>query len=454
MASSDGSENSGSKLGHSSSPSHSEQSSCSLLSQVTSSAESLTTPGPSANSQGKPLKRSSIKFQNDWKEAYLMWPNEEVFMTCIVCSEKLTSFKVSTIIRHINRKHKASRCYTLAKKQRLISCFQKNLAKQQIVMKKSMSPSELHKSASYKLAFILANHKMAFSACEAFTKFAKAAHPNSTVFKNMASSRNTIATKTVELYEKVIRPELTATVRESPFWSVIADDSTDSAVQEQCCVYARFIDMKKYALSTRFLSFQRLVGHPDAETIYQGIMQVIGGLNLPLEKLVGFTCDGASVMISSNQGVLGKLRQSVNSKLFSVHCPPHRLVLASKTAQREIPGFVEKLISDVLFYFRDSSTRRDKFMTLLQLTDPDHEYVALVQYHKIRWLSLSDCVNRVCNLLPSLVRYFDEEMRDTKNRIAVRKKAENLHARIEDPLFALYLYFLQPNLDILADINR
>ena len=38
-----------------------------------------------------------------------MWPNEsEGYMTCILCSEKLTSFKVSTITRHIERKHKQS----------------------------------------------------------------------------------------------------------------------------------------------------------------------------------------------------------------------------------------------------------------------------------------------------------------------------------------------------------
>ena len=45
-------------------------------------------------------------------------------------------------------------------------------------------------------------------------------------------------------------------------------------------------------------------------------------------------------------------------------------------------------------------------------------------------------------------------MRDMKNRVAVRRKAKDLHTRLEDSLFALYLYFLQPNLDILADINH
>ena len=102
-------------------------------------------------------------------------------------------------------------------------------------------------------------------------------------------------------------------------------------------------------------------------------MQIIdtAGLNLPLQKLVGFTCDGASVMISGNQGVLGKLRREINPKLFSTHCPPHRMILASKAAQKEIPDFVEKLVGDVLFYFRDSPTRSDQFKSLLELTDPD-----------------------------------------------------------------------------------
>lgn len=92
---------------------------------------------------------------------------------------------------------------------------------------------------------------------------------------------------------------------------------------------------------------------------------------------------------------------------------------------------------------------------LLELTDPEHEFIGLVNYHKVRWLSLSDCVNRICQLLPSLVRFIEEEKIDMANRIAVRRKAEYLHEKVVDPLFALYIiFFLQPNLEILADINR
>lgn len=59
--------------------------------------------------------------------------------------------------------------------------------------------------APYKLAFTLAKNELPFSACEAFVSFAKAADPESLVFKHMASSRTTIA---VELHQKVLQPEL------------------------------------------------------------------------------------------------------------------------------------------------------------------------------------------------------------------------------------------------------
>ena len=54
-------------------------------------------------------------------------------------------------------------------------------------------------------------------------------------------------------------------------------------------------------------------------------------------------------MTSQHGGVAGKLKTTVNSKLFVTHCP-HRLVLASKAGQKVIPDLVEKLISDLFLF--------------------------------------------------------------------------------------------------------
>ena len=49
---------------------------------------------------------------------------------------------------------------------------------------------------------------MPFSTCDAFVEFARAADPNSFVFKKMAESRDTITKRTQELHEVVLKPNV------------------------------------------------------------------------------------------------------------------------------------------------------------------------------------------------------------------------------------------------------
>ena len=218
-------------------------------------------------------------------------------------------------------------------------------------------------------------------------------------------------------------------VNESPLWSLMVDECTDSATMEQLGVYVRYIDIEKYKLSEEFLEMKHVTGHPDANNIFSSLMEVIdpdqSDSKLPLHQLAGFASDGASVLISPQQGVLGKLRSTVNLKLFSSNCPLHKLVLASKEGQKELPDDIEKTLSDTLYFFRDSSVRRDEFKKLKEIIDPDSPHVAIVQYHKVRWFSMSDCVSRLVQLLPLLVQYFEEQAEDTRNRPAeVQRSAQ------------------------------
>ena len=63
-------------------------------------------------------------------------------------------------------------------------------------------------------------------------------------------------------------------------------------------------------------------------------------------------------------------------------------------------------------------------------------------------------MERLTGLLPLLVRYFEEQSQDRANSSHVRSKCQCLHERLSDPLFQLYLYFLGPQLSILATLNK
>ena len=95
--------------------------------------------------------------------------------------------------------------------------------------------------------------------------------------------------------------------------------------------------------------------------------------------------------------------------------------------------------------------RHGELKKLQELVEPDSSYIQVVQYHRVRWLSLADCVGRVVHLLPVLVRYF---ILDRSNRPAITNKYRNLHSRLSKPRFQLYLYFLKLQLELLANINK
>ena len=48
-------------------------------------------------------------------------------------------------------------------------------------------------------------------------------------------------------------------------------------------------------------------------------------------------------MISDRGGLYGKMKATLNPKLFFTHCPPYCLILVSKVGQKELPADIEKL---------------------------------------------------------------------------------------------------------------
>ena len=411
-------------------------------------------------------KSSTLKYKPEWKQQFLTWPvsssahsGEDVDdeMVCVLCNERMKA-KCSTAIRHQERKHPKTKAFSESKRSRILAHYESSFLKQQATMRHSMEPNQLLKLAPYKLAFIINKHKMPFSSSPVFVEFAALADPNSAVFSQIPLSRETVTRCTRDIHQKIIRPDLIDQLKRAIFWSIIVYASTNTATKEQKCMYVRFADIIKKAVVEDFLEVKQILGHPTATTVFEAMMQMFdpedSDQKLPLNRLASMSCDGAPVIISPKNGVAGKLRSAVNPKLFITHCPPHRLVIASKAGQKIIPDSVEKLVGDVLFFFRDSPVHREEFRKLKELVEPNSPHICLVQYHRVCWLSLADCVQRLTHLLPLLFRFFEEQSNDRANSVGVRSKSKNLYERSCEPLFQLYLYFLGPQLDILASVNK
>ena len=147
-------------------------------------------------------------------------------------------------------------------------------SKQKTTLTTALEPDKLVKLAPYKLAFVLGKHKLPYSCCESFIEFARAADPTSSVFKMIAGSRDTITRRSREIHQSILKPHIIQGVQKSPFWSLMADESTDSATMEQLGVYVRYVDVDKGKLCEDFLEMKRIEGHPTAQNIFDSLMVV------------------------------------------------------------------------------------------------------------------------------------------------------------------------------------
>lgn len=317
---------------------------------------------------------------------------------------------------------------------------------------KTFNSTNLTQMASYKLSYTLVKHHKPLSFGEAIAEWAQSCDVESKVFKGMPRSRQTLTRRVTKIAD-VIQKENIRNIKSSPCWGIQMDESTDKGGFAQAIIYCRYVDMQACHIATRFLAILRIEGSPNAENLFQTFDQFVETEHLPKEKLVSFSSDGASVMRSEGRGVSGHLRRNYNQDIFLQHCIVHRQVLGAKSGLERLPSNVHSTVDAVMNHFKNSHVRKEKLTAIIEMSDNEHEYQQLVAYHRVRWLSLNDCVQRFTDLLPEIVSYFELQAHTTSIRLSERAKLQELYDGLVDPAFQLYLYFLRGRLPILASIN-
>ena len=88
-------------------------------------------------------------------------------------------------------------------------------------------------------------------------------------------------------------------------------------------------------MKTAFVDVQHII-NGTANTIVQAIHCFMARRSLDIDKLRGFTTDGANVMVGCHTSVATPLKQSCPSLIW-IHCVNHRLALAPSHAADHIP---------------------------------------------------------------------------------------------------------------------
>ncbi|KAJ9504500.1 hypothetical protein QJQ45_030423 [Haematococcus lacustris] len=159
-----------------------------------------------------------------------------------------------------------------------------------------------------------------------------------------------------------------AAVRASPYFSLLADSSTDVGTEDHLLLYVRYLEPSSFIYHTSFLGAVKVVG-ATSEHITAVILRVIDILSLDVGKLEAFCSDGASTFMGAHNGVIAKLQQQHVSYMVDQRFPSSILNSFAIFVPRSYVGMVaaelvvygQQELQELVKHFCNASQRQQLF---------------------------------------------------------------------------------------------
>ncbi|XP_062579300.1 zinc finger protein 862-like [Saccostrea cucullata] len=237
--------------------------------------------------------------------------------------------------------------------------------------------------------------------------------------------------------------EVNKKCRESPYMSILADESTDISNTRRMTITARVIDPKTLECSTILLQD---LEYEDGTGVglTQQITNQLCKRSLSISKVIGLGSDGASVMTGLGKGVYGRLKE-LNPLIINVHCMAHRLALCTSQAANSIPTLkkYQEFLTNLFYYFKQSAAREKELHKIQEFLD--HPTLRYREIHAVRWMSFLEALQAVYRTIDPLITYLH-------NCIAAKDpKAKGLLKYTSSRTFLFITYLM---MDVIPIVSR
>ena len=248
----------------------------------------------------------------------------------------------------------------------------------------------------------------------------------------------------IEAIDTWLDRKLMKSLKESPFFSILADECEDVSTQEELSICCRWIVNGQP--EEHFVAILHVLSC-DAATVTEALETYIASKQLDYRKLIGQGYDGAAVFSGSRSGVHIRMRTHSAHAVY-IHCACHRLQLASVQAAASVPE-IKKIFGMMgniwkLFYYSPKKMQALKeVQTALKLPE-----LKVVKPSDTRWLSHERCMRAIRKDLPALVTTLQQLHETTGDA-----EAFGLSVLLASFTGVASVIFLSEVLDILARMN-
>lgn len=226
--------------------------------------------------------------------------------------------------------------------------------------------------------------------------------------KENAKRQQNVFTRGQKIQEEVV----TASFEISYLIMKHIDESTDRTDIAQTSLFLRAC-LSDMTVIEELLEVIPLHDTTTGEDILDAVWKVLEENQLPLEKLVSVTTDGAPSITGKTKGFVALLSAKLKEKfpkkpsLNSFHCLIHQEVLCSKSLKMDR---VVKEISKIVIYIRARGLNHRQFKSFL--AEMDSEFEDLPYYTEVRWLSCHKVLQRFNALLEEVKLFLEMKGED------------------------------------------
>uniref|UniRef100_A0A8C4QIV5 C2H2-type domain-containing protein n=1 Tax=Eptatretus burgeri TaxID=7764 RepID=A0A8C4QIV5_EPTBU len=251
--------------------------------------------------------------------------------------------------------------------------------------------------------------------------------------------------------KRVVDKKLQSDVIKAGYYSIEADEVTDTSNKSIIIVYVRYLSPNSGKPESHFLGVRELY-MPSVDGIFHVIKKLLNEKGLDISKMVGMVTDGASVTCDSRTAVVTNFKM-IAPFLIGNHCMAHRLQLAAKKAANEILE-IQKYIGS-LGTFAWAIRNSPKVILTLEASKELHpeKVTQIKQVFSTRWLSFCDSTQAVAGCIPSIIIALHAATEDHSD--AIRKTLLiGLTKDIATYKFAMLTHFLADAICFLGILRK
>ena len=219
--------------------------------------------------------------------------------------------------------------------------------------------------------------------------------------RNATYTSKTTQNEIIACAGELIQADISRRVREAKWYSIMADETSDTARLEQATVIVRYVD-ESGSIHEDFVGFvhaEDLTGEGMAKLL----IDFIGRMGLTLEYCRGQGYDGAAAMMGRFNGCQAVIRRQ-QPLAVPIHCFNHRLNLAvSKSCDvpevRNMFGTINRICDFIL----SSPKRVNEMEKFIDAKEEGGRQRRLRMHCATRWVDSHDSVLVFLDLLPVVV---------------------------------------------------